>query len=282
MLSGWWTGFHDAVLNQLIEIAVARNLELQEAAARIAEARAQRCVVRADLFPQFSQNNSFTHRKQAIAGGFFAGFGGIPGASIRSNLDQWAMGLDGSWEVDVFGRVRRLVEASDADIAAAEESYRDVLVILLADVAANYVDARTFQRRLEIAQENLGIQQRTLDLTQKRFEAELTGELDVAQARVNVESTASEIPTLEAGLQLAMNRLSVLLGWSPGQVDPLLRDVAPIPRPPAEVAIGIPAGLLRRRPDIRRAERDLAGQNARIGAAVGELYPRFSILGYSI
>ncbi len=278
-LSGWWMGFQDPVLNQLIESAVVQNLDLREAAVRVVEARAQRCVVRADLYPQFSQSNSFQHRKQAISGGFFAGLGGLPGGTIRSNLDQWTMGLDGSWEIDVFGRLRRLVEAADADIAATQEDYRDVLVILLSDVATNYVIARTFQRRLEYARDNLELQQRTLDLTNKRFQAELTGELDVAQARVSVESTASDIPSLEAGYQLALNRLSVLLGSPPGTVDGLFQDAAPIPQPPAELAIGIPADLLRRRPDIRRAEREFAAQTARIGSAKGELYPKFSILG---
>ena len=279
MLSGWWLGFQDPVLNQLIDAAVAANLDLREAAVRIVEARAQRCVVRADLFPQFSQSNSFTHRKQAISGGFFAGLGGLPGGSIRSNLDQWTMGLDGSWEIDVFGRLRRLVEAADADIAVTQEDYRDVLVILLSDVATNYVNARTFQQRLEFARNNLDIQQRTLDLTEKRFKAELAGELDVAQARVNVESTASDIPSLEAGYQLALNRLSVLLGTPPGSVDGLFQAVTPIPKPPAEIAIGIPADLIRRRPDVRRAELEFAAQTARIGVAIGELYPKFSILG---
>ncbi len=261
-LHGWWLGFQDPVLNQLVDLAGRQNLDLRQAAVRIVEAQAQRCIVRADLFPQFSQSNSFTHRKQAISGGFFAGLGGLPGASIRSNLDQWTMGLDGSWEIDVFGRLRRLVEAADADIAVTQEDYHDVLVILLADVAANYIDARTFQRRLEIAQNNLGLQQRTLELTTKRFDAELTGELDVVQARVNAESTAAEIPTLLAGYQLALNRLSVLLGTPPGTVDGLLKQTAAIPQPPAQLAIGIPAELVRRRPDVRRAERELAARHA--------------------
>ena len=277
-LSGWWAGFRDPLLDQLVDQAVAQNLDLRVAALRILEARSQRCVVRADLFPQFFQSNSFTHRKNSIAG-TFGGFGGSAFRNIDTNLDQWSMGLNGSWEIDAFGRLRRLVEASDADIQFQQEDYHEVLVILLADVATNYVDARTYQQRLEIARENLRIQQRTLEYTQKRFSAELIGELDVAQARVNAESTASDIPRLEAGLQLSLNRLSVLLGASPGAVDALFEIPAPIPRPPAELAIGIPADLLRRRPDVRRAERELAAQTARIGAAIGELYPKFTILG---
>lgn len=275
-LSGWWIGFHDPPLNALVERAMARNLDLREAALRIFEARAQRCIVRADLLPQLQQSASYSFNRFAQSGG---GMGGGIGGGIDSTSDQWSLGLGGTWEIDVFGRLRRLVEAADADIAVSIEDYRDTLVILLGDVAVNYVDARTFQRRLEIARENLRTQQRTLELARKRFEAELTGELDVAQARANVESTAAGIPLLEASQQQALNRLSVLLGCPPGEVDGLMAEPHAIPVPPREIAIGIPADLLRRRPDIRSAERQIAAQTARIGAAVGEMYPKFTILG---
>lgn len=276
-LAGWWTTFDDPTLNRLIDRAVAQNLDLREAALRIFEARAQRCTVRADLLPQIQQDGSYSYSKLAASGGVMGGGGG--GITGTTTSDQWAFGLNGTWEIDVFGRLRRLVEAADADIAISVDDYRDTLVILLADMATNYVDARTYQRRLEIARQNLTLQQRTLDLTEKRFRAELTGELDVAQARANVESTASEIPTLEAGYQQALNRLSVLLGYPPGEIDELMALVEPIPMPSGEIAVGIPADLLRRRPDIRSAERKVAAQTARIGAAVGEMYPKFSIFG---
>lgn len=282
-LAGWWMAFEDPALNGLIDRAVRNNLDLREAALRIFEARAQRCTVRADLWPQISQDASYARTKFARSGGMFAMFGGgtvdTPQISPPSVFDEWSFGLNGTWEIDVFGRLRRLVEAADADIAASVEDCRDTLVILLADVATNYVDARTFQRRLEIARENLETQRRTLELTEKRFKAELAAELDVAQARANVESTAAGIPSLEVGYQQALNRLSVLLGCPPGEVDQVMAEPRPIPSPPTEIAIGIPADLLRRRPDIRRAEREVAAQTARIGAAVGEMYPKFSILG---
>ena len=271
-VAGWWNGFQDPVLNRLVYRASSQNLDLREAAIRIFEARAQRCTVRADLWPQLRQDGSYARTQFGQSGGMMSGVG-------NTISDQWSLGLNGSWEIDVFGRLRRLVEAADADIAVTIEDYRDTLVILLADVATNYVDARAFQRRLKISRENLALQRRTLELTQKRFAAELVGELDVAQARANVESTAAGIPSLEVGYQQAVNRLSVLVGCPPGEVDPLLADPAPIPTPPEEIAIGIPADLLRRRPDIRRAEQEIAAQTARIGGAVGEMYPKFSILG---
>ncbi len=269
-LSTWWLAFDDPVLDALIEEAVAANLNLREAAMRIFEARARRCTVRADLLPQITQDASYSYAKFAQTGSSLA---------ADATSDQWSFGLSGTWEIDVFGRLRRLVEAADADIRFSVEDYRDTLVILVADVATNYLDARTFQRRLQIARENLEIQQRTLELTEKRFRAELTSELDVAQARANVETTASDIPSLQTGYQQALNRLSVLLGCPPGEVDPALEEPAPIPTTAGEIAVGIPADLLRRRPDIRRAESQLVAQNARVGAAIGEMYPKFTLLG---
>ena len=276
-LAGWWFGFEDPVLDALVEQALAQNLDVREAALRIFEARAQRCIVCADLYPQATQDASYMRNRFAVStGAFGAGFGGF---GVDRFADQWSFGLNGSWEIDVFGRLRRLVEAADAEVDVSVEDYHDTLVLLLADVATNYVDARSFQQRIEIAQENLAIQQRTLDFLLDKFQAELVAELDVAQARANVESTAADIPSLETGYRQSLNRLSLLLGYAPGAVDDMMVPAAAVPSPPAEIAIGIPADLLRRRPDIRLAERALAAQTARIGAATGELYPKFTILG---
>lgn len=274
-LPGWWTRFDDPVLDTLISEAISENLDLKVAAERIFEARALRCTVRSDLFPQIKQDGSYTYSKFATNG---AGIGGLVGA-FSSASDQWSLGIGGSWEIDVFGRLHRLVEAADADIGVSVEDYRDTLIILLGDVATNYVEARSYQQRLQIAGDNLEIQQRTLEYTRTRWKAELGTELDVVQAQANAETTASEIPSLQAGYQQTLNRLSVLLAYPPGSVDEFLAEGAPIPKPPTEIAVGIPADLLRRRPDIRRAEHELAAQTARIGGAVGELYPKFSILG---
>ena len=267
--------FDDPVLDALISEAISQNLDLKVAAERIFEARALRCTVRSDLFPQISKDASYTFSKRSIN---TSGMGSLM-AAVGQTADQWHWGIGGSWEIDAFGRLRRLVEAADADIAVSVEDYRDTLIILMADVAINYVEARSYQQRLQIAQDNLGIQQKTLAFTQSRFKAQLGTELDVVQAQANAESTASEIPSLQAGYRQTLNRLSVLLGYPPGSVDEILAEPASVPKPPMEIAVGIPAELLRRRPDIRRAEYELAAQTARIGAAVGELYPKFAITG---
>ncbi len=274
-LPGWWTQFNDPVLDAMIAEAISQNLDLKVAAERIFEARALRCTVRSDLFPQIKQDGSYTYSKFATNG---AGMGSLMGAFSAAS-DQWSLGIGGSWEIDVFGRLHRLVEAADADLCVTVEDYRDTLIILLGDVAINYVEARSYQQRLQIAQDNLTTQQRTVEFTQSRAKAQLGNELDVVQAQANAETTASEIPSLLAGYQQTLNRLSVLLGYPPGSVDGFLAERTPIPKPPVEIAVGIPAELLRRRPDIRRAERELAAQTARIGGAVGELYPKFTILG---
>jgi len=159
------------------------------------------------------------------------------------------------------------------------EDYRDTLIILLADVATNYVEARSYQERLQIAREILRLQNETLRLAESRLQLGIGNRLDVSQARADSETTAAEIPALQIGYQQALNRLSLLVAQPPGTVDQFLAEPQPVPAPPGEIAVGIPAELLRRRPDIRRAEKELAAQTARIGAAVGEMYPKFSILG---
>jgi NodT family efflux transporter outer membrane factor (OMF) lipoprotein len=273
-LQEWWLTFEDPGLNSLIERALAGNLDLKGAVARIREARAQRGFVASDRFPTIDAAGSYSRDRASenVDRGF--------GNNIEvSDTDLFSFGFDASWELDIFGRVRRSVEAANANLDAAGEDYRDVLVTLLSEVALNYVEVRSFQTRLEIAEANVRVQEDTLKLTQARFNAGLTSGLDVAQAEANLDTTRSAIPTLQIGLKQAMNRLGVLLGQNPGSLSAELSKPMPIPVTPTEVAIGIPADLLRRRPDIRRAERELAAQTARIGVATADLYPRFSLLG---
>jgi NodT family efflux transporter outer membrane factor (OMF) lipoprotein len=191
--------------------------------------------------------------------------------------DVYALGLDASWELDLWGRIRRAVEAADADLAATVEDARGVAVAVAAETAAAYVDLRELEYRLAIARNNVALQEQTLDLVRARFESGLVGERDVAQALTNVATTRARIPAFDAGARAAENRLAVLVGRAPGALD--LSAAAPIPRPPDAVAVGVPADLLRRRPDVRRAERLLAAEVARIGVAEGELYPRLTLLG---
>ena len=276
--TAWWLGFEDAALNGLIDRATRQNLGLEEAALRIWEARALRGVVKPDLLPQVDATGSYAFRKTPTSGGIAGQLGSGP-FQFDPTMDQWAMGFDGSWELDVFGRLKRNVEAADRDIETSVWNYRDTLVILLADVAINYVQARAFQVRLHVARSNLQTQLHSLELTEKRFRAGAVNRLDVAQAKATALSTEAELPLLEIGYQQAVNRLSVLLGELPGFVESLLTDVVPIPRTSGEVAVGIPLDLLRRRPDVQRAEYELAAQTSRIGGAIGELYPKFSLVG---
>jgi multidrug efflux system outer membrane protein len=171
------------------------------------------------------------------------------------------------------------VEAAEADLGAKQEDLHDVLVSLLAEVAVNYLDVRTFQVRLAVAEANLEAQSETYQLAQWRYEAGLSDELTVQQARYNLENTRSQIPTLRTGLEEAMNRIAVLLGEQPGKLHAELEKREPIPVTPLNVAVGVPADLLRRRPDVRQAERQLAAQTARIGVATADLYPKFTLSG---
>lgn len=266
-LAQWWSALSDPDLSNLIERATAGNLDLKTAQARVREARARRGVAQAGLFPTLNAGGSATRGR------------GSEQLSRGEIQDLYRLGFDASWELDIFGRVRRSIEAAQGDLEASEADYHDVLVSLVAEVALNYVEARTLQTQLAVAEENLKSQQETLQLTQWRFEAGLVSRLDVEQARGNLESTRAQLPKLRSGIEEAKNRLAVLLGAFPGALEGQLGPRKPIPEAPAEVTIGVPAETLRRRPDVRRAERQLAAQTARIGVATADLYPTFSLPG---
>ncbi len=193
--------------------------------------------------------------------------------------EVYSTGLDAAWELDLFGGKRRAVEATQADLEASEESLGSVLVSLAGEVALNYVDVRSFQARLAIAEANRDAQAETYQIAQWRFEAGLTTQLDVEQAKLNLEQTRSQIPTLQVGLEEAKNRLAVLLGKHPGTLDVELSEIRTIPTAHLAIAVGVPADVLRNRPDVRKAERELAAQTARIGVATAELYPKLSLTG---
>jgi len=267
VLAGWWSILDDPLLTNLIESAVAGNLGFKEARSRVREARARRGVSQAGRFPTVDIGGSARSSRSSEETGSGA------------ERELYAAGFDAAWELDVFGGKRRAVEAADADLQASEEDLRDVLVSLLAEVALNYVEARSFQTRLSVVQANLNAQEETYNLTQWRFQAGLATQLDVDQAKYSLEQTRSQIPVLRKGLEQAKNRLSVLLGRHPGSVEVALGEDRPVPFPPLEVAVGVPADVLRRRPDIRRAERRLAAQSARIGVAAADAYPKFSLTG---
>ncbi len=201
------------------------------------------------------------------------------GASVSRQMNLFQAGFDASWEIDLFGGLRRAVEAADDTIAATEDLRRDALVTLLSEVAYNYVQLRTAQRRLDIANENIRAQADTLELTRSRFKAGLTSELDVAQAQAQLATTQSQVPLLEGAVQQAMYQLSVLLAEPPGTLVAELTKPGPLPSSPGEVPVGLPSELLRRRPDIRAAERQLAAATAQIGVATADLFPKFFLTG---
>jgi multidrug efflux system outer membrane protein len=266
-LAAWWSTLNDPELSSLIDRVVSGNLDLKKARARVREARARRGAARADLFPTLDTTGSAIWSRSSEDKG------------TGKTSDLYSASFDASWELDIFGGVRRSVEASQADLEASQEDLRDVLVSLLAEVALNYIEVRTFQDRLAISEASLALQNETCQLTLWRYQAGLSDELAVQQARYNLESTRSQIPTLRTGLEEAMNRIAVLLGEQPDKVHEELKKSVPIPAAPQEVAVGVPADVLRRRPDVRRTERELAAQTARVGMATADLYPKLSLSG---
>lgn len=269
-LRRWWTLLGDPVLDQLVDEAVSGNLPLREAVARVEESRARYRVARAALFPQLDADAAATRNRQSENGPFF---------NDGEDYSNYTVGVAASWEVDLFGRVRRSVESATAQTEATEDDQRTARVVLCADVAEAYVTLRTIQQRLAVAQANLASQEEIFGLTRTRFELGLASGLDVAQATQVLASTRTLVPPLELAQTETVNRLGVLLGQQPGALRERLGGHVPIPRPPATIAAGLPADLLRQRPDIRRAERDLAAATARIGVAVADLYPRLTLLG---
>jgi multidrug efflux system outer membrane protein len=272
-ISKWWVIFRDSELNSLIERAVQSNLDLQIAEARIREARAQRVVVAAAYYPEIEASGTYS-RSRTSENANTSKVTATPGGA---NLFQ--AGFDASWEIDVFGGVRRAVEAATADIAVTEENRRDVLVTLLAEVSLNYLEVRGTQARLAVAEKNIFTQQKALEIAKARYEAGLSSELDVAQAKAQLATTEAGVPALETFLRQSIHQLGVLLGLPPESLLEELLAMAPIPVGPPEVPPGLPSELLRRRPDIRQAEQELAGATARVGVATANLFPRFFLTG---
>ena len=272
-LHGWWAAFNDPLLDELMARARGANLDLRAAAARIEEARALLGVVGSQRFPQVDGVGAAQVTRESEATVPF-----IPPGLDRSS-EYYQLGLDATWELDFWGRVRRSVESAAANLDASVEDYRDVLVVLYAEVAATYVDVRSLQGRLAYAEANIQQQQGTLELTRGRFQAGLVPELDVRQAELNLARTSSILPLLQTALHRSIHRLGVLVGEAPAALYDVLIAPGAIPQPPAEMLAGIPADMIRQRPDVRRAERLLAAQTARIGVARADLYPQFFLPG---
>jgi NodT family efflux transporter outer membrane factor (OMF) lipoprotein len=272
-VSNWWSVFNDPVLDTLIDNAYKQNLSLQIAGIRILESRAQLGIAVGNSYPQSQQVSAgVSHVELSENSPNFS-------TTADTSYRDANIGFSAGWEMDLWGKFKRGIEAADADLLATIADYDDILVSLTANVASAYSLIRTFQERIVIAQKNVEIQERSLKITNVRFENGATTELDVQQAKTLLLNTKASIPALQIGLQQAKHALSTLLGMPPGNLESLLKGDKSIPTAGAEVAVGIPAELLRRRPDIRRAELQAAAQSARIGLAEGDLYPHFSLVG---
>jgi outer membrane protein, multidrug efflux system len=277
-LARWWTEFRDPILDDLISRAIDGNLDLKVAAARVREARAARRIAASAALPQAGvhADAARSERSDAIPPFNLPNSPVVFGPRTQNLFD---IGFDAGWELDVFGGVRRDVEAAVAQVQAAEETRRDVLVTLLADVARNYAELRGAQRQLEILDATVRSQQDTLDLARARFDAGLGTALDVERADGLLESTKSRKPEFERLAKRALYRLDVLIGRTPGALAASLETSTPIPRLPPELPGLLPSELLSRRPDLRRAEREVAAATALVGVAKADLFPRFSIGG---
>ena len=270
--SDWWAVFSDPILNDLIQAAYQQNLPLQIAGIRIYEARAQLGIAFGFQYPQTQQGLGAAQVNQVSKN--------APNVAVADRyFTTYDIGLDAAWELDVWGRFRRAVQTGVANLEASIADYDDILVSLTANVANTYIILRTSEERLAVARANVEIQKRSLEIAEVRFKAGAVTELDVAQARSLLRGTESGIPGFVTDVRQAKNALAILLGKLPGEIDAMLAGPGLIPEVPAEVAVGIPAELLRRRPDIRFAERRLAAQSAQIGFAKTDLFPRFTLFG---
>ncbi len=264
----WWTQFQDPQLTDLIERAKKGSLDIRLALARIEEFAARRGVARGEWFPTIDNQSSYARTR-------------FPNSTaLGGNTDNvYSTGLVSSWEIDFFGRIRRSVESATAGLEGSVEDYRDTLVVLFAEIGIGYINVRALQERIAFNEANIAAQRGTLGVVLERNRAGLVGDLDVRQAEENLGFTESLLPNLRQQLVQQINRLSVLLGLPPAALHAELSERAPVPALPKQVLVGLPHELVRQRPDIRRAERELAEQTAQIGVATADLYPRFSLLG---
>ena len=269
-LAAWWCVFGDPTLDSLVQNAYQQNLSLRVAGSRILEASYRRRIAAGYMFPQLQDiTGSFSANKQSA---------NVALPSPELWFTNWDCGFNATWELDFWGRFRRAIEAADAELDASIENYDNALVLLLAEVSTSYVEYRTFQQRLRYAQDNVAAQEQSLKVAEDKLKFGAATERDVQQARTVLEQTRSAIPLFQAGQRVESNRLCTLLAMPPRDLEAELSE-SPIPTAPPEVAVGIPADLVRRRPDVRRAEREVAAQSARIGIAESDFYPHISLGG---
>jgi len=265
----WWSQFDDAELDSLVRRGLVQSLDLRIAYDRVREARAVFVGNELDLAPHVPLQAAYARSDEQEPG-----FG-----TQRLNIATYTLGFDATWEIDLFGHVRRSIEAARADLGAQQENLRDAKVAIAAEIARDYFELRGAQRRLKVAQDNLDSARQTLELTRTRYDAGRVGEIDVQRARAREAATVAGIPPLELAQQRAAYRLAVLLGQRPGTLDDELQPVE-VPTYAKALPIGDPTQLLRRRPDVRAAERQLAAAVARVGVATSDLFPRVNMNGF--
>ncbi len=298
----WWQIFHDPRLTLIERQVAADNLDVQTATMRVAESRSQLGVTTASLYPFVNGNASYEREKASNTGVFSlptsapngasqgtptatqanGQFGNTAGAVSSANIapfDIFQYGFDASWELDIWGQVRRQVESSRASLQASEDARRGTLLSALAEVARDYVQLRGYQDQLRIVEENVRTAQQGVNLTRERAAAGVTTDLDVANATAQLNTTASQIPTLQQNIQAEINALSLLLGMPPRALESELATPQPIPPVPRHVPIGFPSEIVRRRPDIREAEAQLHAATADVGVAVAAFYPQVTLSG---
>src|SRR5258705_4277680 len=271
---GWWRTFNDPVLDRLVAQAYRDNLTLRQAGVRVLQARAQLGIAVGEIFPQTQQAiGSVEYNRTSDRAASAAAFNG--------SLAYWQsqIGAQATWELDFWGRIQRCIESADANLLATLADYDSTLVTLTADVANTYIALRTAEERIRIAQENVDIQEQTLKIVEARFTYGTVTQLDVEQARTVLFNTLATLPTLETQRRQARDALSVLLGMPPNDLSDLLSGPSTIPVSPPQIIVGIPADLLRRRPDIRSAEMQAVAESAQIGAAKADLLPPCSLIG---
>ena len=269
----WWTAFDDPVLTRLVHEAYEQNLSLRAAGLRVIQARAARGIAVGEFFPQeqeiqadYSENENTKNDANGVP---------FPLPSYQNA----GLSFDAAWELDFWGKFRRNIHAADAALLASIADYDDVLVTLVGEVGLTYVEIRTFERRIELAKVNVALQRQSLELTESRYRNGKVSQLDVSEARATLANTQASVPSLESSLREAKLSLSVLLGRTPGELEQALAGGSGIPTVPAQVAIGVPADLLRRRPDVRSAERAAAFQSEQVGIATADLFPSISVGG---
>lgn len=274
----WWQHFHDPALDHLIDIAAHDNYDLKIADGRIIEARAAVGGATADLFPTIDANASFERQRNQIA--FPGGGSPIPGFNLAKPFDTYEPGFDASWELDLFGKTRRQIEAARAQLEATRAARDDARVSLLAEVARTYVEIRQDQAQLALAQQTVTADQQTQSITQELFRAGTAPQVDSIRARAQVENAQAQIPYFESQLAQAEFSLDVLLGKQPGFTHGLVNTTAPIPTSSDQLVLAVPAKVIAHRPDVYEAERQLASATAKQGVAVAQLFPDISIGGF--